>query len=355
MKTMAKVAMAGLGLLFFGVSAHAQTRIQGGGATFPAPIYNRWVAEFHKVHPEITIDYQPIGSGGGIKGITSKAFDFAGSDAPMNAKELQEAGGKENLLEIPTVAGAVVAAYNIPGFEGELKLDGPTLAEIYLGAIKTWNDPKIAALNPGVTLPGAAITTVHRADGSGTNYVFTKYLSTQSQEFNTKVGSGKQVQWPNGAGGPQTAGVAAIVKQTPNSIGYIELAYALENKIPFATMKNKDGQFVKASTEAVSLAGEGAVAHLSGDILAANIWNQPGEKAYPISSFTYVIVRKDLGTLNDPAKAKALAEFLHWAVTDGQKIAPELYYAPLSEGVQKKVEEALGHLTLDGKPVAAAQ
>ncbi|HWE04052.1 MAG TPA: phosphate ABC transporter substrate-binding protein PstS [Tepidisphaeraceae bacterium] len=351
MKSMTKIAI-GLGTLTFSFAAQAEVRVQGGGATFPAPIYQRWVAEYQKAHPDVTVDYQSIGSGGGIKGITSRAFDFAGSDAPMSKTELAGAGGADTLIEIPTVAGAVVVAYNLPGFSGELKLDGPTVAEIYLGAIKTWNDPKIAALNPGVSLPATGIVAVHRADGSGTTYVFTRYLAGQSPEFNTKIGSAKQVEWPTGAGGPGNPGVAQIVKQTPGSIGYIELAFAIENKIPFAEMKNKDGKFIKATTEGVSLAGEGAVGGLKGDILAANIWNQPGEKSYPISSFTYIIVHKDLGGLKDPAKAKALVGFLRWALTDGEKIAPELYYAPLSEGVQKKALEALSHLTLDGKPVA---
>ncbi|HET6250918.1 MAG TPA: phosphate ABC transporter substrate-binding protein PstS [Tepidisphaeraceae bacterium] len=351
MKTFASV-LAGFGMLALGVTTQAaDLRLQGGGATFPAPVYQRWVTEYQKLHPDVQIDYQAIGSGGGIKGITEKTFDFAGSDAPMSKKEIAKAGGREVLVEIPTVAGAVVVAYNLKGFQGELKLDGPTLAEIYLGNIKKWNDPKIAALNAGATLPNLPITTVHRTDGSGTNFIFTNYLGTQSEEFNKKVGSGKSVEWPNGEGGAFNSGVTQIVQQTNGAIGYIELAYALQNKIPFAVMKNKDGKFVKATAETVSLAGEGAVGNLKGNLLAANIWDQPGEKAYPISSFTYIIVYKDLAYVKDPAKAKALAEFLRWATTDGEKMAASLDYAPLSPGVQKKVEEALASLTLGGKPV----
>ncbi|MDB5304290.1 MAG: pstS, partial [Phycisphaerales bacterium] len=322
---------------------------------FPAPIYQRWVTEYQKAHPGVQIGYEAIGSGGGIKGITQKTFDFAGSDAPMSKKEIAAAGGADAIVEIPTVAGAVVVAYNLPNFQGPLKLDGPALAEIYLGTIKSWNDPKIAALNAGATLPNLPITTVHRTDGSGTNFIFTNYLATQSPTFADKVGTGKQVEWPNGTGGPQNAGVAQVVQATPGSVGYMELAYAKQNKIAFADMKNKDGKFVTATAEAVSQAGEGAVEHLKGNQLAANIWNQPGEKAYPLASFTYIIVYKDLGYLKDENKAKGLAEFLHWATTDGQKLAGDLDYAPLSPGVQKKVEAALDTLTWGGKPVAAAK
>jgi phosphate transport system substrate-binding protein len=355
MKTIASL-FAAVGLLVSAaLPARADVHLQGGGATFPAPIYQRWVTEYQKAHPGVLIDYQAIGSGGGIKGITQKTFDFAGSDAPMNKKEIQAVGGPDAIVEIPTVAGAVVLAYNLPNFQGPLNLDGPVTAEIYLGDVKTWNDPKIAALNPGVALPNLPITTVHRTDGSGTNFIFTSYLTTQSPAFANKVGSGKAVEWPVGTGGPQNAGVTQIVKATPGAVGYIELAYAKQNQVPYARLKNKSGKFVEATIEAVSLAGEGAVEHMKGTELAANIWDQPGEKAYPIASFTYIIVYKDLGYLKDENKAKALAEFLRWATTDGQKLAGDLDYAPLSPGVQKKVEGALDTLTWGGKPVALAK
>lgn len=352
MRIQSVLAAAGLAFVLGG-AAHADVRLQGGGATFPAPIYQRWVTEYQKAHPDVKIDYQAIGSGGGIKGITDKTFDWAGSDAPMSKKELQAAGGAEKIVEIPTVAGAVVLAYNLPGFNEDLKLDGPILADIYLGQIKKWNDPRIAALNGGAALPDLAITTVHRTDGSGTNYIFTNYLSTQSETFKNKIGSGKQVEWPTGTGGPQNAGVTQIVQTTHGALGYVELAYALENKIPFATLKNRDGHFVKASAESVSMAGEGALNAMSHG-LAVNIWDQHGEKAYPISSFTYIIVYKDLDYLKDQDKARALTDFLRWATSEGETLAPSLDYAPLSAGVQKKVASAINSLTWSGHPVATA-
>jgi phosphate transport system substrate-binding protein len=263
-------------------------------------------------------------------------------------------GGADKVCEFPVIAGAIVVAYNLPDVHTELKLDGPTIAEIYLGTIKNWSDPKIAALNPGVALPNLPITAAHRTDGSGTTYVFTSYLATQSEEFKNKVGGAKQVEWPAGGnvmGGPQNAGVTAIVQTTKGAIGYIELAYAMENKIPFALVKNKDGAFVKATAEAVSLAGEGALSMMSTGHLAANIWNQPGLHSYPISAFTYVIVYKDLGYLNDGKKAQTLADFFRWVASYGEKLAGPLNYAPLSQGVQKKVEAELKTLTLGGKPV----
>ena len=349
----ALVAMVSTGLAFTAASARAEVKLQGAGATFPAPIYKRWVSEYEKVKPEVKIDYQSIGSGGGIKAITEKTVDFGASDAPLSKKELQAAGG--NLVHIPTVAGAVVPAYNIPGFQGELKLDGATLADIYLGSIHNWNDPRIAALNPGVSLPGLAITPAYRTDGSGTTYVFTNYLITQSDAFRNKIGAGKQVQWPAGAGGKGNEGVTEVVQSVKGALGYIELNYAIENKIPFAAMKNKDGKFVKASLESVAAAGEGAVKQM-GESLAVNILNQPGERAYPISSFTYILVYKDLVNIKDEQKAKVLVEFLRWATHEpGGKIASELYYAPLSEGVQKKVDAALATLTFAGRPVAVAR
>jgi phosphate transport system substrate-binding protein len=350
MKLIAK-ALAGLGLLTLAVSAHAEVQLRGGGATFPDPIYQTWIAEYQKAHPGVKIDYQANGSGAGIKSVTDKTFDFAGSDAPMNSAELNKAGGPDGIVEIPTVGGAVVLAYNLPGLNGELKLDGPTLAEIFLGDVKKWNDPKIVALNAGVSLPDLPITPVHRTDGSGTSFIYTNYLASQSQTFKDKVGTGKTVEWPVGTGGPGSAGVTQLVKQTKGGIGYVELAYALQNNLPFALMKNTSGQFVKADPESVSLAGESAAGRLQGHILVASIWNQPGEKVYPISAFTYMIVYKDLGYLKDPERAKALADFLRWATSDGEKFAGQLNYAPLSEGVKKKVQAALGGLTWEGKPV----
>lgn len=334
----------------------ADVQLQGAGATFPAPYYQRLVTEYQTQQPGCRIDYQSIGSGGGIKNITERTVDFGASDAPMNKKEVAAVGGEDKVVQIPTCAGAVVIAYNVPGFTADLKLDGPTVAEIFLGKITKWNDPKIAALNEGAQLPDLAITSAHRTDGSGTNYVFTSFLATQSEEFKEKVGAAKQVEWPGGQGGKGNEGVTQVVQQTKGAIGYVELAYAVQNKIPFALLKNKDGKFIKASPETVSAAGEGAVKQMDKS-LAVNIWNQAGENAYPISAFTYVIVYKDLSYLKSEAKAKALVGFLTWATSadGGQKLAPSLDYAPLSEGVQKKVAETLSTLEWSGRPVAAAR
>ena len=311
------------------------------------------MTEYQTQHPDVKIDYQSIGSGGGIKGITEKTVDFGASDAPMNKKELAAVGGEAKILQIPTVAGAVVIAYNLPDFPGELKLDGPVIADIFLGKITKWNDSKIAALNEGAQLPDIPITSAHRTDGSGTTYVCTSYLATQSDDFREKVGASKQVEWPGGQGGKGNEGVTQVVQQTRGALGYVELAYAIQNKIPFATVKNKDGKFVKASPETVSAAGEGAVKQMDKG-LAVNIWNQSGESAYPISAFTYIIVYKDLGYLKDENKAKALVGFLNWAATDGQQLAPSLDYAPLSAGVAAKVKEAIGTLQWSGRPLASA-
>ncbi len=334
-------------------AAMADVRLQGAGATFPNPLYQKWVTEFQKLHPDMKIDYQSIGSGGGIKGITEKTIDFAGSDAPMSKKELAAAGAP--VVHIPTVAGSVVPAYNLPGFSGALNLSGPVIADIYLGKINRWNDAAIAQLNPGVNLPNLPITPVWRTDGSGTTFVFTNYMITQSDEFKGSIGAGKQVQWPVGQGGKGNEGVAAATQATPGAIGYMEVNYANQNNIPHALVQNKDGKFVKATPESVAAAGEGALKAMESS-LAVDIWNQPGEKAYPISAFTYIIVYNDLGHLKDANKAKALVQFLSWATSEvgGQKMAGAMDYAPLSAGVQKRVHEVLGTLVCEGQPVMAS-
>ena len=270
----------------------------------------------------------------------------------MNKEGNGRGGGCGNPhIEVPSCAGAVVLAYNLPDLKTDLKLDGPTIAGIFMGKITNWNDPAIKALNDGVELPDMPITAAHRTDGSGTNYVFTNYLATQSDEFKEKVGMGKEVEWPGGQGGNQNAGVAAIVKGTKGAIGYVELAYAIQNKIPFALLKNKDGNFVKASPDTVSQAGEGALEHMD-KTLAVSIWNQSGKEAYPIASFTYLIIYKDLSGLQDQTKAKAAGGFPgKWAMTDGQSKAAELDYAPLSDGVQKKVLEQLDTINYGGQPL----
>lgn len=327
----------------FVASANAETRLQGAGATFPNPLYQKWVTEYQKQHPDVAIDYQSIGSGGGIKAITGKTVDFAGSDAPLSKKE--QAAMEDKGLHIPTTAGAVVLAYNLEGVT-DLKLSGEVVADIFAGNISKWNDSKIAALNEGVGLPDAVITPCYRTDGSGTTYVFTNYLATQSPAFKEKVGAGKQVQFPTGQGGKGNEGVTAAIKGTPGALGYIELNYATANKIPFATMQNKNGKFVKASLESVSAAGAGAAGEMKPEDMAVDIWNQPGDEAYPIAAFTYIVVYKDLSNIQDEAKKKALVDFLNWAISDegGQKFSAEMDYAPLADAVQEKAKTAIGML-----------
>lgn len=331
-------------------AAGEDVRLQGAGATFPNPLYQRWVAEFQKSHPNVKIDYQSIGSGGGIKAITEKTVHFAGSDAPLNKKELQ-AIGAENVVQIPTTAGAVVPAYNVPGLQKPLQFTGELIADIYQGKISKWNDPKIATLNQDVKLPDLAITPAWRSDGSGTTFVFTSYLTTQSEEFKGSIGSGKQVQWPVGQGGKGNEGVAAAVQGTAGAIGYIELNYAVANKISFGSVKNQAGKFIVASPETVSAAGATAAANLSGSLLAANIWNQTGDDAYPISGFSYIIFYKDLSNAKSETEAKAFIDFLTWAASDGQKLAGEMTYAPLADGVRTKVLEAIKTATYKGAAV----
>ena len=350
MKGLLKAAVAAIAL---GASvASADVRLQGAGATFPQPLYERWVAEFQKLHPDIKIDYQGIGSGGGIKSITQKTVDFAGSDAPLSKSEIEGLGGADKIVEVPSVSGGVVPAYNIPGVKAQLNFSGPVLAGIYMGTVNKWNDPKITALNPGVQLPALAITPVYRTDGSGTNYVFTNYLATQSPEFKNSIGTGKEVKWPLGQGGKGTAGVAQVIQQTNGAIGYVEQNYADKNHILYGSVQNKSGKFVKASPESVSAAGEGAVGAMKGNVVTANIWNQTGDNAYPIASFTYLIVYKDLGNVKTREQAQALADFLWWATHDGEKLASELDYAPLSPNVLKRVEDALKMVNYKGQSVS---
>jgi phosphate transport system substrate-binding protein len=333
--------------------ATAETRLQGAGATFPNPLYQRWVTEYQKSHPDVKIDYQSIGSGGGIKAITEKTVDFAGSDAPLSKKEIEGLGGADAIVQIPSTAGAVVPAYNLPGVS-DLKFSGEVLADIYLGKITKWNDPKIAALNDGVSLPDQVITPAWRTDGSGTNFVWTNYLATQSDEFKGSVGTGKQVKWPIGQGGKGNDGVTAIVQQTPGAIGYIEEAYADQNKIAYGSVQNKNGKFVKATPAAVSAAGAGAVDKLNGNVLAASIWNQPGDQAYPVASFTYLIIYRDMNNLKSKEQAGALMDFLTWAIHDGQQFAADLDYAPLAPAVQEKDAAALKSASFQGNALTDA-
>lgn len=340
---------AGAGISAAVTHEGSDIRLSGAGASFPAPFYKRLVAEYQVLHPDILIDYASIGSGGGIKNITDKTVHFAGSDAPMSRKEMESTGGASNLVEIPSCAGGVVPTYNLPSVKGDLHFTGEVIAEIYMGTITRWNDKAIAALNRGVTLPDTVITPVWRTDGSGTSFIFTNYLATQSSEFMSTIGMGKQVKWPLGQGGKGNEGVTAVVQKTNGAIGYVEQGYADNNGLSYGCVQNSDGHMVKASPETVSMAGAGAVAEMKGNILAANIWNQPGKDAYPIASFTYLIVYKDLNNLSNKGDAQALVDFLWWATHDGQKFAKELDYAPLAEPVQRKIEEALKMITYKGE------
>lgn len=336
-------------------SVDAKTRLQGAGATFPAPLYKRLVVVYQELHPDVLIDYQSLGSGAGINSIIKKTVDFGASDAPMTKKELTAAGGGEHLVEIPTCAGGIVPIYNVRGVSETLRFNGEVLADIYLGKVNRWNDPAIAALNPNITLPDLAITPVWRTDGSGTTFIFTNYLATQSESFVSVVGLGKQVQWPMGQGGKGNEGVTAVVQQTDGGLGYVEQSYADNNKLSSGMVKNKDGKFVKATAETVSRAGAGANFAAENTLVVAEIWNKPGAEAYPIASFTYLIVYKDLRNLTDKDAAHDLVNFLWWATHEGQKLATELGYAPLAPEVTAKVEAALKQLTFRGEPLKIRQ
>jgi phosphate transport system substrate-binding protein len=311
-----------------------QTTLSGAGATFPYPIYSKWFSEYHKIHPEVEINYQSIGSGGGIRQVSAGTVDFGASDMPMSDKQLQEA--KRKVLNIPTVLGADVPAYNVPGVTGELKFTPDALAGIFLGKISKWNDPAIASPNPGVNLPNQDIIVVHRSDGSGTTFIFTDYLSKISQEWKSQVGADTSVKWPVGLGGKGNEGVAGSIRQLAGSIGYVELIYAVQNKITYGSVRNSSGAFVKASLESVTAAA--ASAAKMPDDFRVSITNAPGKDAYPVSSFTWLLIPTPS---KDPAKGKILADLLNWIVTDGQKMTAALSYAPLPENVAAKVKEAI--------------
>jgi phosphate transport system substrate-binding protein len=311
-----------------------QTNLNGAGATFPYPIYSKWFSEYHKLHPDIQINYQSIGSGGGIRQVIAGTVDFGASDGPMTDDQLKEA--KIKILHVPTVLGADVPAYNVPGLTGELKFTPQVLAGIFLGKITNWNDKEIAAANPGVSLPNQEIIVVHRSDGSGTTYIWTDYLSKVSAEWQSQVGKGTSVKWPTGLGGKGNEGVAGSVRTLPGSIGYVELIYAIQNNIAYGSVRNLAGVFLKASLEGVTAAAA-SVKTMPADF-RVSITNAPGKDAYPISSFTWLLIPAQS---KDPAKGKILADFLNWMVTDGQKMAAPLSYAPLPDGVAEKVKEEI--------------
>jgi len=326
------------------VPAAAQD-LTGAGATFPYPIYSKWFSDY-ATKTGVKINYQSIGSGGGIRQLSEQTVDFGATDAPMSDAELAKAKGGP-VLHIPTVLGAVVVTYNVPEITRPLRLDGTTLADIFLGKITKWNDPRIAALNAGAKLPASDILVVHRSDGSGTSYVFTDYLASVSTDWATKPGKGKEVQWPVGLGGKGNEGVAGQVKQLPGSIGYVELAYAKQNKLAYADIKNAKGQFVTPTIEAVTAAAAGAAAKLPANTdYRVSIVNAEGKGAYPISSFTWLLVYRNQ---TDAAKGRKLVDFVKWALTDGEKSAAALDYAPLPAAMAKQLIKQLGGVSLAAK------
>jgi len=316
------------------MAASAET-INAAGATFPAPIYQKWFENFHKAHPDTQINYQSIGSGGGIRQLTEGTVDFGASDMPMTDEQLGKIT-KFKVLHFPTVLGGIVPTYNVPG-AADLKFSGATLAGIYLGNIKKWNDPALVKDNPGAKLPNEDITVVHRSDGSGTSFVFSDYLAKVSPEWKTKVGVNASVNWPVGLGGKGNEGVAGLVKQTPNSIGYVELIYAVQNKMEFGAIKNAAGNFVKADFNTVSDAAAGAAKEMPNDF-RVSINNAPGKNAYPISTFTWLLIPDKIG---DAAKKKSIVDFLRWMMTTGQADAQGLSYAPLPKQVVDKEQKQL--------------
>jgi phosphate transport system substrate-binding protein len=312
-------------------SAVAQTNLSGAGATFPYPIYSKWFNEYHNQHPDVAINYQSIGSGGGITQLQNKTVDFGASDGPMNDDQLAKTPFK--VFHIPTVLGADVPAYNIPGVTAELKFTGDVLADIFLGKITKWNDPRLAKANPGVKFPDSDIIVVHRSDPSGTTYIWTDYLSKVSPEWATKVKKGTAVNWPVGLGGKGNEGVSGIVKQTEGAIGYVELIYAISNNMSYGVVQNSAGAFVKASLQSVTAAAA-SVKDMPDDF-RVSITNAPGKDAYPISSFTWLLVPAEW---SDATKEKAFVAFLNWMVDQGQGMTQALAYAPLPKNVAAKVK-----------------
>jgi len=323
--------LAGLALA---LPVMGQTTLNGAGATFPYPMYSKWFSEYNKLHPDVQINYQSIGSGGGIRQVLNGTVDFGASDGPMSDEQLGQS--KTKILHIPTVMGAVVPAYNVPGVSGEVKFTPEALAGIFLGKITNWNDPALAKVNPGVNFPNQPIIVIYRSDGSGTTFIFTDYLSKVSKDWANTVGKGTSVKWPGGMGGKGNEGVAGQVRQLTGSIGYVELIYAVQNKITYGSVKNAAGNFVAASLDGVTEAAASAKT-MPADF-RVSITNAPGKTAYPISSFTWLLIPTPA---KDPKKGKIIADFLDWMVTDGQKLTSQLSYAPLPESIVEKVKAAI--------------
>jgi phosphate transport system substrate-binding protein len=321
-------------LVLLSVGANAQN-INGAGATFPYPIYSKWFSEFKQQNPSIQINYQPIGSGGGIRQVTEGTVDFGASDVTMTDQQIGQA--KVKVIALPTVLGAVVPVYNIPGINKEINFSGDVIADIYLGKILNWNDARIAKDNPGVNLPNHAILPVYRSEGSGTSFIFTDFLSKVNSDFKSKVGAGAAVTWPTGIGQKGNEGVAGMVRQSPYAFGYVELIYAVQNKMSYGLVKNASGKFVKASTDGVTAAAAAAAKAMPADY-RISITNAAGPESYPISSFTWILIPTQS---KDAAKAKALVGFMNWMLDHGQSEAASLSYAPLPKQVQDMVRKSV--------------
>ncbi|HUC40642.1 MAG TPA: phosphate ABC transporter substrate-binding protein PstS [Gemmatimonadales bacterium] len=338
-------------LLAVAVPATAQVQLNGAGATFPNIIYQTWMLAYNQAHPDVKLNYQAIGSGGGIRQFSDGTVDFGGTDAPMTDSAIAAIQG--NVLHIPTVMGAVVIAYNLPGLSQPVKFTPDVVADIFLGKITNWNDARLASINAGLTLPSQDIIVVHRSDGSGTSFVFTDYLSKVSPDWQQKVGKGTSPNWPVGLGGRGNDGVSATVSQTPGAVGYVELAYATINKIPFGTLRNSSGNWIVPSLEGVTAAAAGAMKEMGPNTdFRVSITNSSGAQAYPIASFTWLLVHK---THSDAAKAGALVQFIWWVETEGQTKAPELGYAPLPKDLRPWIQARLKTVTAGGRAVFKAE
>jgi phosphate transport system substrate-binding protein len=325
----------------------AQTTLTGAGATFPNIIYQDWILTYNKAHPDVRLNYQSIGSGGGIRQFSDGTVDFGASDAPMTDSAIAAIGG--NVLHIPTVLGGDVATYNLPGVTATLRFTPDLLADIFLGRVTKWSDARVAAVNPGVRLPDQDIVVVHRSDGSGTTFIWTDYLSKVSPEWAQRVGRGTSVNWPVGLGGKGNEGVTALVKQTPGALGYVELGYALANGLPAASIRNKAGTFVAPTLESITAAAASAMRAMGPNTdFRVSITDPEGARAYPIASFTWLLLHRQY---RDAEKARALVAFVWWAVTDGQARAGPLGYAPLPRELRPWIEAQLKAITADGKPV----
>ena len=330
-----KVKLIAAGVLALATIGASAQNINGAGATFPYPIYSKWFSEYSQAHSGVKINYQSIGSGGGIRQVTEGTVDFGASDGPMSDDQLKSA--KVKVIHIPTVLGAVVPVYNLPGVNKELNFSGDVIADIYLGKITTWNDARIAKDNPGVNLPANAILPVYRSDGSGTSYIFTDYLSKVSNDWATRVGKNTSVKWPTGIGAKGNEGVAGMVRQSPNSFGYVELIFAAQNKMSYGSVKNAAGKYIRASTDGVTAAAAASSKAMPADF-RVSITNAPGANSYPISSFTWLLIPTHSA---DPAKGKVLVDFLGWMLDHGQSEAAILTYAPLPKPVQDMVRKTI--------------